>query len=152
MAYCVVSDVQALMGQTFNATSRPTVAEVMAAIDETAAEIDGVLAAAGYTVPVSGTASVLTCKRINTYGAAVNAWHTGVIADEEPARVVFWREAYANFISRIRRGEQSLPDESPTAAPNTGFGVAMKRSDGYATYNPDGAGDYTTGYFNNTVC
>ena len=148
MAYCTVADVQGIMGQTFSTTSKPTVAEVTAAIDETAAELDGVLAAAGYAVPVSGDSSVKIAKRMNQYGAAVNAWHTGVIADNEPARVIYWREQYANFITRIRKGEQTLPDDTPTASPNTGFSVSLKRADGFATYNPNGEASYTTGYFN----
>ena len=149
MAYCAVSDVQAMMGQTFSTTSKPTVAEVTAAIDETAAELDGVASAAGYNVPVSGDASTLIMKRMNAYGASVNAWHSGVIADNEPARVIYWREQYTNFITRLRKGEQTLPGDTPTASPNTGFSVAMKRADGFATYNPNGEASYTTGFFNN---
>ena len=149
MAYCAVSDVQAMMGQTFSTTSKPTVAEVTAAIDETAAELDGVASAAGYNVPVSGDASTLIMKRMNAYGASVNAWHSGVIADNEPARVIYWREQYANFITRLRKGEQTLPGDTPTASPNTGFSVSMKRADGFATYNPNGEASYTTGFFNN---
>ena len=120
MAYCAVSDVQAMMGQTFSTTSKPTVAEVTAAIDETAAELDGVASAAGYNVPVSGDASTLIMKRMNAYGASVNAWHSGVIADNEPARVIYWREQYANFITRLRKGEQTLPCNTPTPSPHTG--------------------------------
>ena len=149
MAYCAVSDVQAMMGQTFSTTSKPTVAEVTAAIDETAAELDGVAAEAGYNVPVSGDASTLIMKRMNAYGASVNAWHSGVIADNEPARVIYWREQYTNFITRLRKGEQTLPGDTPTASPNTGFSVSMKRADGFATYNPNGEASYTTGFFNN---
>lgn len=145
MAYCTVSDLEAMMGQTFGASTKPTATEVQAAIDETAAELDGVAAAAGYAVPVTGTSSLLTMKRLNQYGAAVNAWHTGVIADDEPARVVYWREAYANFITRLRKGEQTLPDDTPTASPNTGFSASFKRADGFATYNPNGVGDWTNG-------
>lgn len=151
MAYCTVSDVQAMMGQSFTATTRPTATEVQAAIDETAAELDGVAEAAGYNVPVSGTASVLIMKRMNAYGASVNAWHTGVIADEEPARVIYWKEQYTNFITRLRKGEQTLPGDTPTASPNTGFSLSMKRTDGYATYNQNGEASYTTGFFSTEV-
>lgn len=143
MAYCEVADVQNLMGQTFTGISRPSTSEVQNAIDEIAAEIEGVAASVGYAVPITSTEGAALLYKYNRYGAAVSAWHTGVIADAEPARVEYWRTEYANFIARLRRGEQLINGETLNASPNAAMSAGFKRSDGYATYNPNGTGDYT---------
>jgi len=124
MAYCTVKDVQDLTGQRYEVNSRPSSIEVQSAIDTVAAELDGVAQAAGYSVPVTGAAGVALLKRYNIFGAAVSAWHTGIVQDDEPARVTYWNEQYTAFIGRLRRGEQQLPGESADAEEDIAFAIA----------------------------
>lgn len=132
MAYCTVADVEELMGTTFAADSRPTTTEVSDSIDTVAAELDGVAQAAGYSVPVTGAAAVTLLKRYNIFGAAVSAWHSGIIGDDEPARVTYWNEQYQNFLARLRRGEQQLPGESADSEEDIAFAVVpTAQRDGY---------------------
>lgn len=143
MAYCAIADVQEEMGTTFSTTSKPTTARVTAAIDEVAAILDGVLAAAGYTVPLTGASSLLKLKRINTYGACVTSWHSGIISNDLPVRVEFWQGQFDAFIQRVKDGTEIMPDDTPTATPNSSFSMNMKRVDGYSTWNPDGINGVT---------
>lgn len=132
MAYCVIGDIQDEMGQTFTTTSRPTTANVEEAIDGVSGEIDGVLKSRGYSVPVTSTSSLALLKRYTKFGASAQAWHMGYVGDE-PSRVTYWREAYDNFIARLRRGEQELPDETASGGAPMGFSVAPLRVDGYSS-------------------
>lgn len=76
MAYCTITDVQALNAQrTYGATTKPTTTQVTALIDQIAAEIDAVLAAKGFTIPVT------TPTTFVTFLAAVNAYGAGALAE-----------------------------------------------------------------------
>ena len=123
MAYCTVDEVEDLMGATFSATSRPNTDEVTAAIDGVSGEIDGVLQATGYTLPVTNADALALLKRYTKFGAAAQAWHTGYVSDDEPARVSYWREAYDGFIARLRRGEQQIPGEVIDDEENIAFEI-----------------------------
>lgn len=114
MAYCTVADVEALMQIKFShGSGRPLYADVEQMITDVAADLDGVVQAAGYTVPVTTAAAVALLRRYNTYGAAVAAWHAGYVSADEPPRVAYWRMQYEAFLARLRRGEQNLPGLTP---------------------------------------
>ena len=132
MAYCVVADVEKLMGTQLSATSRPATDDVSDFIDHVAADLDGVAQSAGYTVPATGAQAIALMKRYNIYGAAVAAWHAGFVSDDLPPRVEYWDTQYNNFIARLRRGEQELPgaDSESDADPAFDIAPAVPR-DGY---------------------
>jgi hypothetical protein len=132
MAYCTFEDVESLMGQHFSTATRPSVSEVTDAVDTVAAELDGIAQAAGYTVPIISASAVSLMKRYNIFGAAVSAWHTGIVGNDEPARVVYWKEQYAAFITRLQSGEQQLPGATPAGAPGEAFSAPTSRVDGYS--------------------
>ncbi len=111
MAYCTVADVEEEMGQKFSSTSRPSVPQVEEALEGVSGEIDGVLQASGYPLPVLSASALALLKRYAKFGAAAQAWHSGYVSEDEPARVTYWRETYEAFIARLRRGEQELPGE-----------------------------------------
>lgn len=76
MAYCTITDVQALNAQrTYSATTKPTTTQVTALIAQIATEIDAVLAAKGYTIPVA------TPTTFVTFLATVNAYGAGALAE-----------------------------------------------------------------------
>jgi hypothetical protein len=124
MAYCIVKDVEDLMGTKFSHDSRPPVREVESMIATIAAELDGVAQAAGYDVPITGAQGVALLKRYTIFGAGVAAWHTMIVSEDEPARVTYWREQYDNFLARLRRGEQGIPGETIEAEEDIAFAIA----------------------------
>ncbi|MCK9569882.1 hypothetical protein M0R72_13140 [Candidatus Pacearchaeota archaeon] len=75
MAYCTITDVQALNPKrTYSTTTTPTTTQVTALIDRIASEIDAVLAAKGYTIPVTTPTTFVTfLKTVNAYGAGALA-------------------------------------------------------------------------------
>jgi hypothetical protein len=125
MAYCTVDNVAGLTFMEFTQVSHPSTTEVNDFIANTAADLDGVAQAAGYTVPVTDAQAVALMKKYNTYGAAVAAWHAGYSADNEPARVTRWAKEYDDFIARLRRGDQLLPGSEDLDDPtDPGFSIA----------------------------
>lgn len=123
MSYCSVDHVAARTGFTYSATSKPTYDEVVEIIANIAAEMDGVLQAAGYTVPVAGAQAVAMLKHYNVLGAAYQAWHAGVSGTDRFPKVEAWQTDYRDFLSRIRKGEQQLPGISPLSDIDAAFGI-----------------------------
>jgi hypothetical protein len=131
MTYCTLADVAALMNETWTETSRPTRAEVETMCEEVSAELDGVAQAAGYDTPITGADGLALFKRYASFGVAPQAWYARYSGADEPAKVAYWRTTYADFVARLRRGEQLLPAEPVTGAAPTAFSVGTKRADGY---------------------
>lgn len=111
MSYCVVKDVEDLMQQKFTNSTSPPMSKVAQLVMDVSADLDGVLIAAGYTLPITGTLSLSMLRRYTTYGVAAGAWHAGVHTDSDTPRVVYWTTEYREFIGRLRRQEEFLPDE-----------------------------------------
>ncbi|MBZ0320275.1 MAG: hypothetical protein K8L91_27940 [Anaerolineae bacterium] len=109
---------------TLDTTSEPTLNQTLATLDQIEAEINGVLAAEGYaTVPASGSASVnLLRGYVETEGAY--KLYTQVYGPNAlPEAVKAWHEDYRAFLSRLRRGEQYLPDQQPQSEDEPVFGI-----------------------------
>lgn len=74
MGYATVIDVAAqdVARGTYTATSRPTASQVILYLDNTAAELDGILRAQGYTLPIGGeaTQALTMLREFNIFGAA----------------------------------------------------------------------------------
>jgi hypothetical protein len=143
MAYCLVADIQNLMGVTFTSTSRPKTAEVETAITSISADIDGVLKAAGYApIPVTDADALSLLRQYVTMGVAARAWHTGYLSDSEPPRVTYWRQQYETFLSRIRNGTQVLPGSGadPAVAPTS---IADYVTRGDSLVDQRGASEWT---------
>ncbi len=136
MAYCTVAQVEDLMQTKFTSVGKPPKARVEEIVDEVSGELDGVIEAAGYTLPITATAALALLRRYNTYGAAAAAWHAGFILEKDMPRVVYWNEEYQNFLSRLRRGEQYLPGISNDDAsdyPAFGIAPAVRRENYWLT-------------------
>jgi len=121
--YAAVSDVQALIkaasgaGITISGTSTPTTTEVEGFLDQVAAEVDGVLKAAGYgTVPASGTTDKLMIRRFVAMKAAALTWYAGYGGfDEVPSRVAQWEKDYEAFLMRLQKKTIRLSDQAPSS-------------------------------------
>ena len=69
MAYASVADVKARSPRTIDATSKPNENQVTGFLEETAAEIDGILAAHDYQFPITGDNALKVLKSLNATGA-----------------------------------------------------------------------------------
>ena len=115
--YCVLADVQAInLQRTYSAGTLPTSTQVEAFITDVFWEINGILDAQGYSVPVgtSATSASLILQRINAGGAAAlaeeAAYSVGI--DGENARAEALRKNYEARLTMLRKGETSLVDAS----------------------------------------
>ena len=124
MAYCTLGDLEALMRINFTAATDPTATEVEQMITDIAAEIDGVLQAAGYTVPVTAAQAVQYLRKMNTFGAGPEAWYAYAMMDSEPPNVAYWRARYERFLEDIREGKLQLPGLEPLGEEQAYFGIA----------------------------
>jgi len=134
MAYSDVNDVRDLLGKfTLSGTSKPTEAQATGLLDQVAAEIDSVLAGAGYSVPVAAPDYfVSSLKLLNSAGAAAAILRImmpdAAGAAETPA-AGFWAQWYRDGLARLKDGSGVPPDVITNAA-----SVAPSS---YFTRNPD---------------
>lgn len=128
MAYCTYSDVDALMSVTHDTTTTPTAVTVTDFCADISAELDGVMQAVGYVVPITGATGLALLNSYATMGAAVRAWHAGFQSSNAPANVEYWDTTYRDFLMRLKKGDQTIPDETTedgTSTPHA-FSVAPK--------------------------
>jgi len=110
MGYCTIADVQALNAKrTYGASTTPTSTQVEALIEQVAVEIDALLQAQGYTVPVTTPDNFVNfLKYVNAYGAASLAEASMFPETTEPGETAHWQyleKKYQSFIKAIREGE-----------------------------------------------
>lgn len=125
MAYCTSTEVGNLNPKrTYGAATTPTSTQVSALIDQVAVEIDAVLEAHGYTVPVtSPTNLVAFLKYVNAYGAAYLA-EAGMFPETaEPGETAHWqmlKKVYDNYLKMLMEGNipasLGIAEESANAA------------------------------------
>ncbi len=109
-SYCSLSDVQALNPKrTYDADSTPTSTQVTTLINQIAVEIDAVLEAQGYTVPVTTPANFVNAlKAINAYGAAALAEMGMFPETSEMGSTPHWKalnDKYNEWMKHLRAGE-----------------------------------------------
>jgi len=109
-SYCTITEVQALNPRRiYDANSTPTTTQVNALIDQIAVEIDAVLQAKGYTVPVTTPANFLNAlKYVNAYGAGALA-EAGMFPEvSEMGQTPHWKvlnDKYKDWMKQLRAGE-----------------------------------------------
>lgn len=111
-AYCNIDEVMGKTGVVYGAGTQPSSSEATDIMLNVAAEIDGVLASAGYTIPIADTApiSLRLLRHYNTLGAAYQCWHAGFKGGSTPAAVQAWERDYRKFIEDIKDDKIRLPD------------------------------------------
>lgn len=109
MAYCTATLVQARQaGRAFTATSLPSATQVVGFCEDIAAELDGILRARGYTIPVAtaATSALKLLEHGNALGAAM------LVEQSAPASPQGRREEavrlYEEFKKALRTGETEL--------------------------------------------
>lgn len=124
MAYCQLSDVQELVPKfPISTTTTPTQTQVESLIAKIAVEIDAVLEAQGFTVPIKAPANfVLWLKTLNALGAAARAMQgmfpSTTDKDSTPAWQTF-RKDYKEGLEAIKNGETPwviMPTEPDVAS------------------------------------
>lgn len=102
MAYASLIDVAALAAKrVFGPTSVPSASQVAEFLDFGAADIDSMLSADGYGLPVPTTATIalLALKRMNAIAAWVQVEHSAQVSDDKDRAQKMWDEARAEFKS-----------------------------------------------------
>ena len=126
MAYCALADIQALSPErTYDATSTPTSTQVAALITQIAVEIDAVLQARGYTVPVTSPANFVEfLKAVNAYGAAALADKGMYPATSDIGQTQHWQalmKIYQGWLKMLGDGSVA-PASLAVAAGSSGLG------------------------------
>lgn len=114
-AYCTIADVETHVGLPINAESQPGRTEVNRIITTVAREIDGVLQAAGYTLPVGPTFldALEMLKSYNTLGAAYRTWYGAQRGTAVFPAAVSWQTDYREFLKALKKNEIALPGIGP---------------------------------------
>jgi len=123
MAYCTVSDVERMTRDVYTDSSQPSRARVETICTNVSAELDGYLAAGGYTVPVTNTQALAMLKAVAEKCAAVQAWHESRDTDASFPKIEDWRNDCVEFKRAIRKGEVWLPGITPEGDAQIAFGV-----------------------------
>lgn len=99
----------------FTISTEPTLAQVDDHIDEAEAELNGVLAAQGYTsIPATGANDVKLLRKHTANEAAYQVWVTAFGGQGDvPDTVKSWHAGFAALVNRLRKGEQDLIDQTP---------------------------------------
>jgi len=111
----------------YNNTSKPTEAQVLVLLEDIAGEIDTVLAGAGYTVPITTPAALLSAvTRLNALGAAAMA-HMGMFPESVGAGQTsdlgsrLWR-MYTDGLERlVEAGAAGASGKTGTAVSARGY-------------------------------
>lgn len=97
MGYCTPSQVFARdTGRTYSATSKPNTTQVADYIEHTAAELDGILRARGYSAPVATTATsaYVMLEGFNALGAIAMVEQTAPTpGGKRDTAIHLWEEA-----------------------------------------------------------
>jgi len=110
MSYCILEHVQTLNPKrNYNTDSTPSVTQVNALIDQVAVEIDSILQAQGYTVPVTTPDNFVSfLQYVNAYGAAALA-EAGMFPETtDPGQTAHWQmlnKKYEGWLGQLRKGE-----------------------------------------------
>jgi len=131
MAYAELSDVQALMAKLpLTDSTTPTSAQATTLIGQVSAEIDSVIAAAGYAVPVTSPGWFVTAlKLLNAEGAASRILRamfpqSRAATDGSPSEYALYARNYADGLRRLQGGNGIPPDavtNSGSIGPSTYF-------------------------------
>lgn len=126
MVYATLSNVTAYAAKrVFTATSVPSASQVAQFIEHAQAELDGILGADGYQVPVPTTAtiSLKLLERLTTLGAYAQVEKSAQVSDDAKDALAIWEQARKELVA----GTIQLVD-----APRLG-GENFARSNPYAT-------------------
>ncbi len=129
MAYATIADITARLQNwptlsTFGEATRPTEAQVTAFINQVEGEVNGVLSAEGYAaVPATGADDINLLKMYVADKVAAKVWGVVYAGTEMPAAVKAWHDDYKDFLARLRRGEQHLPNQQPQSEDEPVFGI-----------------------------
>lgn len=124
MAYCTVADVERMLKEEYGQSSQPTKARVSDICDNVSAELDGYLAAGGYTVPVTDSQALAMLAAVAEKCAAVQVWHESRDTDASFPKIEDWRSDCVEFKRAVRKGEVWLPGVTPEGDAQPAFGVA----------------------------
>ena len=140
MSYADRADIQGMMAKfKLSASTTPTIAQADDIIDDISAEIDSVIAGAGYAVPVTSPVWFLRALRmLNRYGATsavLRSMFPQKSGAGEAAVAIesYYATQYQRGLKRLATGE-AIPPELAT-------GTAQVKPSTYFTRNPNAEED-----------
>jgi len=108
--YCTIAHIETHTGLGYDAETQPSRTEVQRIIEGVAREIDGVLQATGYTLPITSPVDAVSMLRdYNAIGGAYRAWYASVQGTAVFPAVVSWREDYLLFLKNLKDKKIGLP-------------------------------------------
>jgi hypothetical protein len=102
MPYASLPDVSAYAAKrVFGATSIPSASQVAVFIADVATDLDSIMAADGYALPVptGATVALADLKRLNTLGAYAQTEHSAQVSDDRDRAQKMWDAARVEFKS-----------------------------------------------------
>jgi hypothetical protein len=116
-SYAELTHLQAVIGGLFTigTGTKPSISQCEVFLDQTAADLDGLLKDRGYSVPATGTTDILILQKYTSLGAAVLTINSAFGHDDEPDNVTAWREEFETFKEQLAEGKRRLVDQNPTA-------------------------------------
>lgn len=129
--YCTIPDVEAHTSLGYDAESQPSRTEVQRMITGVAREIDGVLQASGYTLPIatSFTDAIEMLKDYNALGASYKAWYGGQRGTAVFPAAVSWQTDYKDFLKALKKNETALPGIGPDDGGTEDFTAIIRTVD-----------------------
>jgi len=141
-AYCEVADVERLTGKDYSAVSAPTTGGLETIITEIGSQLNGVLDALGFSIPIAATAtkSLAILSNLNATGAAAQAEFAVPGLQEPSLRAESWRMSFDRGVRLLVSRGMSLPDATtPSAVP-----VAEEVASPSGAFSVDSDGDART--------
>lgn len=114
MAYITTADVERELSFDFTATTTPSTGEIEIFISQVEAELNGILSAAGASVPISASRSPGTYAMVQqaaTWGVCARTLgaYAGIVSGESPKESMYW-ERYRDFCDRVSADPAMLYD------------------------------------------
>lgn len=140
--YAILNDVIGLLrahGVTkIDGTTDPNDTTVNTWIENTEAEIEGILEARGVEVPITSERAINLLRMYVTYPVAVLVWDEKFSTNEYPAGVERWNTAYQDFVRRLEKGQIYLPGVVHEGEDDPVFGIVRHpQRDSYFTERYD---------------
>lgn len=140
MAYAALSDINGLIAKfAVTASTKPTNTQATTIINDVSAEIDSVIAGAGYAVPVTSPTWFLDALKIlNGYGAASAVLRSMFPEKSGAGEAAVSMESY--YATQYQRGLKRL-ETGAAIPPGLAVGTAQVKPSTYFTRNPDAEED-----------
>ena len=122
--YCKISDVEGKLQLKIAPSGRPNREQVEEEIVRQSSEIDGILQAQGYSLPISNTTALEYLNALCTVCTTAAVLHTGFFQQNASAKATYWKEQCENQKARLSDGKAQVPGLTPEGPEDPVFMIA----------------------------